>query len=616
MLADRDEPLGAVRRETVAVLFVDIVGFTRMAETILTDPRTNVTNWSYDVQGRLIGKQYADTSAVTYAYETTTGRLKSVTDALSQVKSYSYAKDDLLLGTTYSAAVHTTPNVSFTYDPYFRRPVRMIDGTGITSYVYVPVGSLGALQLQQEIRPLSIIVASNYDELGRLKSRTVSGAGAETFGYDSIGRLVTHVNDLGSFTSSYLGQTGQVVSRALASSTLATTWSYLANSGDRRLSGISNVGLSSGQFSTYGFTTTPENFISGITEASDTALVYPAALTQTATYNNLNQLSNLSGQALTFDAVGNLTSDGQRNYTWDAENRLIGITYPGVSGKSTAFTYDGLGRRTTIVSAPAGVTMSYLWCGSNICQAHNANTPTIRNYYAEGELVVVPGAPNQLYYYGVDQIGSVRRAFSSTSGAPAYSYDPYGSPLQITAPLTDFVYGGMFYNADSGLYLTQYRAYDPVAGRWLSRDPMGEMSDPEANLYAYVRGNPISLLDPFGLAEIPSMPPPGLEGGPWTPAEKIGKWLGPPQPKGPRAECQWVPEGGPSGSQGYWKTQKGASGEWSRFDQKLNPITEQQAHPGNPSLNPLAPNPLEPLIRYGNPVGAFVGTMLYSSPAY
>src|SRR5271165_7098028 len=32
MLAERDEPLGAVRRETVAVLFVDIVGFTSMAE--------------------------------------------------------------------------------------------------------------------------------------------------------------------------------------------------------------------------------------------------------------------------------------------------------------------------------------------------------------------------------------------------------------------------------------------------------------------------------------------------------------------------------------------------------------------------------------------------------
>jgi RHS repeat-associated protein len=34
----------------------------------------------------------------------------------------------------------------------------------------------------------------------------------------------------------------------------------------------------------------------------------------------------------------------------------------------------------------------------------------------------------------------------------------------------------MFYDADSGLYLTQYRAYDPLSGRWLSRDPIGEIS--------------------------------------------------------------------------------------------------------------------------------------------
>src|ERR1700738_135786 len=34
MLAAQDEPLGAARRQTVAVLFVDIVGFTRMAEAM------------------------------------------------------------------------------------------------------------------------------------------------------------------------------------------------------------------------------------------------------------------------------------------------------------------------------------------------------------------------------------------------------------------------------------------------------------------------------------------------------------------------------------------------------------------------------------------------------
>jgi adenylate cyclase len=41
MLAAQDEPLGAVRRQTVAVLFVDIVGFTRMAETM--EPEAVVT---------------------------------------------------------------------------------------------------------------------------------------------------------------------------------------------------------------------------------------------------------------------------------------------------------------------------------------------------------------------------------------------------------------------------------------------------------------------------------------------------------------------------------------------------------------------------------------------
>ena len=37
LLAERDEPLGPVRRETVAVLFADIVGFTRMAESMAPD---------------------------------------------------------------------------------------------------------------------------------------------------------------------------------------------------------------------------------------------------------------------------------------------------------------------------------------------------------------------------------------------------------------------------------------------------------------------------------------------------------------------------------------------------------------------------------------------------
>jgi hypothetical protein len=97
-----------------------------------------------------------------------------------------------------------------------------------------------------------------------------------------------------------------------AGSNLATSWSYLANSGDRRLAGISNAGLSASQFSNVQFTTTPENFISAIAETSDQPAAYPGTAAQTASYNNLNQLTNLSGQSLSYDLNGNLLSDGQR----------------------------------------------------------------------------------------------------------------------------------------------------------------------------------------------------------------------------------------------------------------------------------------------------------------
>ena len=209
-------------------------------------------------------------------------------------------------------------------------------------------------------------------------SRTVASSGAETFQYDAIGRLDNHASDLGAFTLSYLGQTSQITQRQLlpVTSNLATTWSYLPNSGDRRLAGIGNVGLSRrASTRTYSFTTTPRTSSPRSPRRATPRPSIRPRCTQTASYNNLNQLTNLSGQALTYDADGNLLSDGQRNYTWDAENRLIGITYPGQSGKATAFSYDGLGRRTAIASTPAGggstVTTSYIWCGARPCQARN-----------------------------------------------------------------------------------------------------------------------------------------------------------------------------------------------------------------------------------------------------
>jgi RHS repeat-associated protein len=64
--------------------------------------------------------------------------------------------------------------------------------------------------------------------------------------------------------------------------------------------------------------------------------------------------------------------------------------------------------------------------------------------------------------------------------------------------LPDFRYAGMFLHDKSGFYLTHYRFYDPGAGRWLNRDPIGEAGG--TNLYGYVGGNPVNRVDLLGLS--------------------------------------------------------------------------------------------------------------------
>jgi len=68
----------------------------------------------------------------------------------------------------------------------------------------------------------------------------------------------------------------------------------------------------------------------------------PQAVTS-ATYNAANHQLTFGGQSLTYDLNGNLTSDGSTTYTWDARNRLVSLSGPGVTA---SFQYDPLARRT------------------------------------------------------------------------------------------------------------------------------------------------------------------------------------------------------------------------------------------------------------------------------
>jgi RHS repeat-associated protein len=83
------------------------------------------------------------------------------------------------------------------------------------------------------------------------------------------------------------------------------------------------------------------------------------------------------------------------------------------------------------------------------------------------------------------------------------AYDPFGGPY-AQAGTTDLSFTGQDQDTASSLYDFPARKYG-IQGRWPSPDPAGlaaaNLAFPQSwNRYAYVENNPLSLVDPFGLA--------------------------------------------------------------------------------------------------------------------
>ena len=251
------------------------------------------------------------------------------------------------------------------------------------------------------------------------------------------------------------------------------------------------------------FTANPQ-LASGTNTASVTA-VSGGGTAKTNTYPIT--ISSATGQSLTYDSNGNMTSDGTNTYAWDAENRLIKITYPGTNNYSQ-FTYDALGQCVKIVETAAGTitnTKQFVWCENEMCEARNVSSTITAQYFSLGETI----SGTSYYYTKEEHPGSIREITNGAGTIQAqYSYDPYGQVTKIagTGAVSDFQYAGYYYHAPSGLCLTLNRAYNANLGRWINRDPIQEAGG--INLYAYVANSPLVLSDPNGTDDSKKKCPP------------------------------------------------------------------------------------------------------------
>jgi len=157
-------------------------------------------------------------------------------------------------------------------------------------------------------------------------------------------------------------------------------------------------------------------------------------------------------------------ASGTTTYTYDSENKLTGIDFPG--GGFVEYVYDGLGRR--IEKNVGGTITRYVYDLEDILFEYNgSNTITAR--YTHGPGIDDPIAlerGGQSYFYHTDGLGSITHITDSSKQTIAgYTYDAFGNITSQSGSLANpYTFTGREYDQESGLYYYRARYYDPKIG--------------------------------------------------------------------------------------------------------------------------------------------------------
>jgi RHS repeat-associated protein len=401
--------------------------------TRAVDRKGQLTMFAYDGLDRLSQTTFSDGSTISYAYDAA-DRVTQIVDSVNGSITRTYDGLDRLL--SESTANGT---ISYTYDAADRRTTMTAPGQNPAIYAYDAADQL--LSVSQD----AAVVSFSYDAAGRRTGTTYPNGVSASLGFDERSLLVSAAYTAG---RTLLGD---------------LTYTYDA-AGNRTAMGGS-----------WARTGLPPPLLG-------------------ATYDEANRVSGWNGRPFTYDADGNLVSDGVTAFGWSARNLLTSV----VGSAPAVFQYDAMGRRRG--KTVGGVSTSFIYDGMNVVQERSgASVATMLNGLGLDEAVW--RSDNGGSALVSDPLGSTLALVDAAGTTRTqYTYDPFGGTTTTGAASANAAQFTGREAEGTGLYYLRARYYSPEQGRFLSEDPLG-FGGGDVNVYAYVGNRPTQSTDPLGLYE-------------------------------------------------------------------------------------------------------------------
>lgn len=205
--------------------------------------------------------------------------------------------------------------------------------------------------------------------------------------------------------------------------------------------------------------------------------------------NDLNQVTQDSKNNYVYDPNGRRLTKQDATYTYDALGRLINYN----DKQSIDYLYDPFGRLLQRQTAESKEHYLYQF-DTEIASFEKEQCSTFKALYGTHapfaiELKSIPYSPIR------NHRGNICILLADKP-IGTYRYNAFGEFSQqgLSSP---WLFSSQRYDPETNLYHYAKRNYDPSLGIWLTPDPSGFVDGP--NLYAYVKNNPLTFIDPYGL---------------------------------------------------------------------------------------------------------------------